>query len=52
MMVYPLVAADFIEQKVVAVQQRKRDLVARVLEDDAGALPGTLTADDIRGLFT
>jgi SNF2 family DNA or RNA helicase len=50
-MVYRLVAADTIEQKVVALQARKRDLFARVLDDDAGALSGTLTAADIRGLF-
>jgi SNF2 family DNA or RNA helicase len=49
-MVYRLVAADTIEQKVVALQERKRDLFARVL-DDGGALSGQLTADDIRGLF-
>ncbi|CCG04398.1 DEAD/DEAH box helicase [Blastococcus saxobsidens] len=50
-MVYRLVAADTIEQKVVALQARKRDLFTRVLDDDAGALSGTLTAEDIRGLF-
>jgi len=36
---------------VVALQARKRDLFARVLDDDAGALSGQLTAEDIRGLF-
>jgi SNF2 family DNA or RNA helicase len=50
-MVYRLVAADTIEQKVVALQARKRDLFARVLDDEAGALSGALTAEDIRGLF-
>jgi SNF2 family DNA or RNA helicase len=50
-MVYRLVAADTIEQKVVALQERKRDLFARVMDDDARALSGTLTAEDIRGLF-
>ena len=50
-MVYRLVAADTIEQKVVALQERKRDLFARVLDDEAGALSGQLTAEDIRGLF-
>ncbi|MBM7806555.1 superfamily II DNA or RNA helicase [Geodermatophilus bullaregiensis] len=50
-MVYRLVAADTIEEKVVALQERKRDLFARVLDDD-GALTGPLTADDIRGLFS
>ncbi len=51
-MVYRLVAAGTIEQKVVALQERKRDLFARVLDDDGGALSGALTAEDIRGLFT
>ena len=50
-MVYRLVAADTIEEKVVALQERKRDLFARVLVDEGGALSGALTADDIRGLF-
>ncbi len=49
-MVYRLVAAGTIEEKVLALQERKRDLFARVLDDD-GALAGPLTADDIRGLF-
>ncbi|MDK3258518.1 DEAD/DEAH box helicase [Blastococcus capsensis] len=51
-MVYRLVAAGTIEEKVLALQARKRDLFARVMDDDAGALSGTLTAEDIRGLFT
>jgi SNF2 family DNA or RNA helicase len=49
-MVYRLVAADTIEEKVLALQERKRDLFSRVMDDD-GALTGPLTADDIRGLF-
>lgn len=48
--VYRLVATDTIEEKVVALQQRKRDLFSRVMNDDA-ALGAQLTADDIRGLF-
>ena len=49
-MVYRLVAKDTIEEKVVALQQRKRDLFARVV--DEGAMLGTqLSADDLRGLF-
>jgi hypothetical protein len=35
----------------MALQGRGRDLLARVLDDDGGALSGALTADDIRGLF-
>ncbi len=50
-MVYRLVAAGTIEEKVMALQERKRDLFARVLDDDGGALSRALTADDIRGLF-
>jgi hypothetical protein len=34
-----------------ALQERKRDLFARVLDDDGGALSGALTAEDIRDLF-
>ncbi|MDP9429974.1 MAG: SWF/SNF helicase family protein, partial [Actinomycetota bacterium] len=49
-MVYRLVAAGTIEEKVLALQERKRDLFARVMDDD-GALAGPLTAEDIRGLF-
>ena len=50
-MVYRLVAADTIEEKVVALQQRKRDLFAQVVGDEAMA-GSALTAEDIRGLFT
>jgi SNF2 family DNA or RNA helicase len=50
-MVYRLVAVGTIEEKVMALKERKRDLFARVLGDDDGALCGALTADDIRGLF-
>jgi superfamily II DNA or RNA helicase len=49
-MVYRLVATGTIEEKVVALQQRKRDLFARVVDDEA-MTGGALTAEDIRGLF-
>ena len=49
-MVYRLVSADTIEEKVVALQQRKRDLFDEVLGDD-GELAAPLSADDIRGLL-
>lgn len=50
-MVYRLISADTIEEKVLALQQSKRDLFARVIED--GGLLGTaLTVDDLRGLLT
>ena len=50
-MVYRLIAADTIEEKVLALQERKRELFQRVV-DDGGALDGVLTADDIRGLLS
>ncbi|MFT4294926.1 MAG: SNF2-related protein [Micropruina sp.] len=49
-MVYRMVSADTIEEKVVALQQRKRDLFAKVVEE-SGDLAAPLTADDIRGLL-
>ncbi|HMQ37100.1 MAG TPA: DEAD/DEAH box helicase [Micropruina sp.] len=49
-MVYRMVSADTIEEKVVALQQRKRDLFAKVV-GEAGDLAAPLTADDIRGLL-
>ena len=39
-----------IEEKVVALQQRKRDLFARVV-DEEGMMGAPLSADDIRGLL-
>ncbi|MGV1009571.1 MAG: SNF2-related protein [Dermatophilaceae bacterium] len=48
--VYRLVSKNTIEDKVVALQQRKRDLFTQVI--DGGALAsGTITAEDIRGLL-
>ncbi len=49
-MVYRLVSTDTIEEKVVALQERKRDLFAKVV-GEAGDLAAPLTADDIRGLL-
>lgn len=49
-MVYRLVSEGTIEEKVVALQERKRDLFARVV-DDGGLLGAPLTADDLRGLL-
>ncbi len=48
--VYRLVAADTIEDKVVALQDRKRELFASVVDDGALA-GGALSPDDIRGLL-
>ena len=49
-MVYRLVATDTIEEKVVALQERKRRLFGDVIEGEGGgSVP--LTADDIRELL-
>lgn len=49
-MVYRLISADTIEEKVMALKQRKAELFASVM-DDGNAFGSTLTADDIRGLL-
>ncbi len=49
-MVYRLVSEDTIEEKVVALQQKKRQLFDSVIGDASG-LGAPLTADDIRGLL-
>ena len=49
-MVYRLVATDTIEEKVVALQQRKKELFDRVVGEDAMA-SAALSAEDLRGLF-
>ena len=49
-MVYRLVSEDTIEEKVVALQERKRHLFDSVMGDASG-LGAPLTADDIRGLL-
>jgi SNF2 family DNA or RNA helicase len=49
-MVYRLIAADTIEEKVAALAARKADLFASVIDSD-NAFGATLTADDIRALF-
>ncbi len=48
--VYRLVAADTIEEKVVALQEAKRDLFASVV-GQASDMAAPLSADDIRGLL-
>ncbi|HEX5533966.1 MAG TPA: DEAD/DEAH box helicase [Actinomycetales bacterium] len=50
-MVYRLVSSGTIEEKVMALKARKADLFARVI-DDGAAMSSSLTADDIRGLFS
>lgn len=46
-----MVAADTIEEKVMALAQRKAALFDAVLDDDAGAFAGALAAEDVRGLL-
>ena len=48
--VYRMVSADTIEEKVVALQQRKRDLFASVI-DTGEFRSAAITASDIRGLL-
>jgi superfamily II DNA or RNA helicase len=50
-MVYRLIAKDTIEQKVMALKARKADLFASVI-DDGNVFGSSLSADDIRGLFS
>ncbi|MEO7752004.1 MAG: SNF2-related protein [Terracoccus sp.] len=49
-MVYRLVSEDTIEQKVLDLQDRKRELFAKVV-DEGGLMGAPLTAEDIRGLL-
>ncbi|MCX6501218.1 MAG: DEAD/DEAH box helicase [Microbacterium sp.] len=48
--VYRMIAADTIEEKVVALQRRKARLFQAVVDDDA-LFSQDLSADDIRGLL-
>lgn len=59
-MVYRLISSDTIEEKVMALQQRKQQLFAAVMADDvkgargkgaADATLGAITAEDIRELL-
>ena len=49
-MVYRLISEGTIEEKVVELQRRKRDLFERVI-DDGGSMSGQITAEDIRALL-
>ena len=48
--VYRLVAAGTIEEKILQLKQKKRDLVTAVLSEDAGGAK-KLTKDDLEDLF-
>ena len=50
-MVFRLVSAGTIEDKVMALKERKAALFNAVLDDDTGAFAQSLAADDIRALF-
>ena len=50
-MVYRMVAADTIEEKVLALQERKASLFDAVIDDEA-LFSSALSADDIRALLT
>ncbi len=50
--VYRLIAGDTIEEKVAALQHRKRDLFARVIDADVALSDPRMTADDIREIFS
>jgi SNF2 family DNA or RNA helicase len=49
-MVYRLVAEDTIEEKVMALKERKARLFDAVV-DDGDLFSGALTADDVRALL-
>ena len=49
-MVYRLVAAGTIEEKVMELKARKGELVASLL-DDEGIADGSLSAEELRGLL-
>jgi SNF2 family DNA or RNA helicase len=49
--VYRLVAAGTIEEKILQLKQKKKDLVASVLSEDAGGAK-TLTKEDLSDLFS
>ncbi|WP_369370312.1 SNF2-related protein [Promicromonospora sp. Populi] len=50
-MVFRLVSENTIEDKVMALKERKARLFDAVLSDDAGAFAGALGVDEIRGLL-
>ena len=49
-MVYRLIAAGTIEEKVMALKERKAELFSNVI-DGGNAFGSALSADDIRALF-
>ena len=49
--VYKLIAADTIEEKIVAMQQQKADLAGEILDDELSE-PGQFSPDDLTALFS
>ena len=50
-MVYRLVATGTIEEKVMQLKERKKELFTSVMDADDGALAGALTGEDLAGLL-
>ncbi|WP_164545063.1 DEAD/DEAH box helicase [Antribacter gilvus] len=50
-MVFRLVSEGTVEEKVMALKQRKAQLFDAVLGDDEGVFSASLSADDVRGLL-
>jgi SNF2 family DNA or RNA helicase len=51
-MVYRLIASGTIEEKVMALKERKARLFADVMNGDQDGFSAALTPDDIRALLT
>ncbi|WP_449758308.1 DEAD/DEAH box helicase, partial [Erwinia persicina] len=49
--VYKLIAANTIEEKIVAMQQQKADLAGEILDDELSE-PGQFSPDDLTALFS
>ncbi|MTD27836.1 DEAD/DEAH box helicase [Erwinia sorbitola] len=49
--VYKLIAADTIEEKIVAMQQQKAELAGEILDDELSE-PASFTQDDLTALFS
>jgi non-specific serine/threonine protein kinase len=50
--VYKLVARDSVEEKILLLQDRKRELVEQIIDTESSGLFKSLTQDDIEVLFT
>ena len=50
-MVYRLVATGTIEEKVMQLKERKKELFTSVMDAEDGALAGALTGEDLAGLL-